>query len=96
MNTETTEAMIAKYKKLQEKRTKLLDDKRRIEAELNARKRALKEALDACRAAGFNPDTLADDIKKLKEVLYVKLNVFEADLADAEEKMKPLLAEIDG
>jgi chaperonin cofactor prefoldin len=88
--------MIAKYKKLQEKRTKLLDDKRRIEAELNARKRALKDALDACRSAGFNPDTLAEDIKKLKEVLYVKLNVFEADLAAAEEKMKPLLAEIDG
>jgi len=90
----TSEEIISKHKELVAKREKLVSNKMKIEAELNSRKRALKEAIDACKAAGFNPDTLGDDIKKLKEILNVKLNVFEADLSTAEDLMKPMLKEI--
>ena len=90
----TTEEIIQKHKDLVAKREKLLTSKITIEAELNSRKRALKDAIEACKSAGYNPDTLAEDIKKLKEVLNVKLNVFEADLTTAEDLMKPMLKEI--
>lgn len=88
------EDLTVKYKRLADKREKLLNSKVKIEAELSARKRALKEALDEARSLGFNPDTLSDDIKKMKEVLFVKLNMLEADLNEAEQKITPLLAKL--
>ena len=91
----TQEDLMTKYKRLVEKRDSLLSNKMKIEAELNARKRSLKDALEACKADGFNPDTLTEDIKRLKEVLYVKLEMFEADLKSAEEQMAPILREIE-
>jgi hypothetical protein len=89
-----SEDLATKYKGLTERRDKLTANKLKLEAELNARKRALKEAIDQCRADGFNPDTLADDIEKLKEVIRVKMDIFEADLKTAEEQISPILKEI--
>lgn len=83
-----------KYQELNSRRETLLASKLKIEAELAARKRALKEAMDECKKLGLNPDTLADDLKTMREVLNVKISVFEADLNSAEEAMKPLLKEI--
>jgi chaperonin cofactor prefoldin len=84
----------AKYKELSAKRETLVTNKMKVDAELAARKRALRDAMEECKKMGFNPDTLAEDIKKMKEVLNVKLSVFEADLVSAEEAIKPLLKEI--
>jgi hypothetical protein len=84
----------AKYKELSTKRETLVTNKMKVDAELAARKRALRDAMEECKKMGFNPDTLAEDIKKMKEVLNVKLSVFEADLVSAEEAIKPLLKEI--
>jgi hypothetical protein len=93
--SDIAETLEAKHKRLTSKRDELMKSKMKIEAELSVRKRALREAMDECRKQGFDPDTLAEDIKKLKEVLSVKLDVFEADLVHAEEQMKPLLKEIE-
>jgi hypothetical protein len=85
-----------KYKELTGKREKLVQTKLKIEAALSERKKNLREAMEECKNLGYNPDTLSEDIKKLKEVLLVKLNMFEADLQSAEEMMAPMLREIDG
>lgn len=82
------------YKDLVQRRDILIQNKYKVEVELNARKRALKEAIDECKKAGFNPDNLIEDIKKTKEVLLTKMEVFSADLSEAENMMKPMLKEI--
>lgn len=94
MTDVSQDEIIKRYKTLSQKRDQLLTDKIKIEAELSARKRSLKEAIDSCKSAGFNPDTLTEDIKKLKEVINVKLDIFEADLKNAEDIMKPMIKEI--
>lgn len=86
--------MITRYKQLQVRKGTLDSNKVKIEAELAVRRRSLKEALDQCRELGLDPDDLDKQIKALKEVITVKLDLFEADLKTAEEQIKPMLAEI--
>jgi len=85
-----------KYKRLSRRRDSLQQDKTRIEAELEARKRALKNQMEAAKREGYNPDNLQEDIRKNEEILALKLDNFEAELADAERVMKPMLEEIKG
>jgi DNA repair exonuclease SbcCD ATPase subunit len=85
-----------KYKRLSRRRDSLQQDKTRIEAELEARKRALKSQMEAAKKEGYNPDNLQEDIRKNEEILALKLDNFEAELADAERVMKPMLEEIKG
>lgn len=85
-----------KYKSLSTRREALQQSKTRIEAELEARKRALKAHMDAAKKDGFDPNTLREDIKRIQEVLAIKLDNFEAELDEAEQKMKPMLDEIKG
>lgn len=51
--------------------------------------------MEECKNHGFNPDTLSDDVKKLKEILVVKLGVCESDLATADSQLSPMLKEIE-
>lgn len=92
---ENAEDIDVRYKRLTEKREALLTQKIKLDAELAARRKALKEIMEECKKNGFDPDTLSEDLKKMKEVLLVKLDVFEADLNDAESQIKPLLKEIE-
>ena len=85
-----------KYKRLSRRRDSLQQDKTRIEAELEVRKRALKNQMEAAKREGYNPDNLQEDIRKNEEILALKLDNFEAELADAERVMKPMLEEIKG
>ena len=73
----------------------IVADKMKIDAEHEARKRALRSVIEECRKAGFNPDTIADEIKKMKEVISVKLYLFEADLASAEDQIRPMMKDIE-
>ena len=73
----------------------LVTSQMKVEAEHEARKRALRSITDDCRKAGFNPDTIADEIKKMKEVISVKLDVFEADLTSAEDQIRPMMKDIE-
>lgn len=66
-----------------------------IEAERDARKRALKALMDECKKElGIDPNDLEDEIKKSKEVLSVKLQIIERDVEAAEKLLNPMLAEI--
>jgi len=86
--------LIKRYEILVSKKDSLMKDKLVLEAELAARKRALKEVMDECREAGYDPDNLADELRKAKEVLSLKLDLFEADLKAASEIITPLMDEI--
>ena len=83
-----------RWKDLTERRDTFVQNKTRVETILDARQKALKEAIAACKAAGLDPDTLVDDIIRAKEVLSLKLDTFSADLASAEEMLAPMLKEI--
>lgn len=89
-----TDDLIKRYEKLTEEREGLLKNKMQLEAELTVRKRALKEVMDECRKAGFDPDNLAEELRKAKEVLALKLDIFESDLKAANEIIEPLMAEL--
>lgn len=80
-----------RYKALSKKREKVQMDKVKVEQELQTRKRALREVLENCKTAGFNPDTLEDDIKKASEVLSLKMDAFENDLVSAENVLNPMI-----
>jgi chaperonin cofactor prefoldin len=84
-----------RYKDYATKREKVLQSKMKLEAALSERKKNLREAMEECKKMGYNPDTLAEDLKKMKEVLLVKLSVCEADLSAAEEQLAPMLKEIE-
>ena len=72
-----------KYKRLSKRRDVLNQDKNRIEAELEARKRALRVQMETAKKEGYNPDSLKDDIRKSEEILALKLDNFEAELDQA-------------
>jgi chromosome segregation ATPase len=90
----TIQELDARYQSLQKRREALMHSKLQIEAELSTRKRSLKEAMEECKKAGFNPDNLQEEIQRLKDVLTVKMDTFEADLDAAETAIKPMLREI--
>lgn len=94
MAESTVEDLERTHKACVQKRQALETAKARVDAELSARKKALKEAMEDCKKDGFNPDTIEQDIKHLKQVVSVKLETFAADLSSAEEQMKPLLKEV--
>lgn len=83
-----------RYKSLSSRREALASNVMKVNAELNARKRALKDAMEECKKAGFDPDKLAEEIKTMKEVLVVKMDIFEAELKAAEDQVRPMLREI--
>jgi chromosome segregation ATPase len=83
-----------RYKELNQRRETLQQSKMRIEAELSSRKRELKNLMKQAEEAGFDPSNLKEDIKRLKQVLTVKLDTFQADLEAAERLIQPMLKEI--
>ncbi len=83
-----------RYKRLVQRRDTLQQNKNRIEAELEARKRNLKAQMEAAKKEGFNPDLLPEEIRRSEEVLILKLDNFEAELDEAERILKPMLEEI--
>lgn len=84
-----------RYKACLAKRERVLQSKLKVEAALSERKKNLREAMEECKKLGYNPDTIADDLKKMKEILLVKLSVFESDLNVADEALAPMLKEIE-
>lgn len=83
-----------RYKTLVRRREALALNKAKVDQELASRKKALKENLEACKAAGFNPETLEDDIKKSTEILSLKLDAFEKDLDSADQILTPMVRDL--
>lgn len=85
-----------RYKEITERIEKAKDGKMKVDAELNTRKRSLKEAMEEAKAAGFDPDSLPTDIQKTKEVLITKMDLIQNDLDRTEERLEPMLRSIEG
>ncbi len=96
MSEPTVQELEAEYKSLVARRDVLAAGIVNVTAEFEARKRSLKEKIAECRKAGLNPDTLDEDIKRMKETLVVKNHVFKSDIEAAEKKLAPMLKEIGG
>lgn len=84
-----------RYKEYLSKREKVMQAKIKIEAALAERKKQLRDTMEECKKLGHNPDTLSEDLKKMKEVLLTKLSICESDLEAAEESILPMLKEIE-
>lgn len=85
----------SRYKEYLTKRERVVQAKMKIEAALTERKKQLRETMEECKKLGYDPDTISDDIKKMKEVLLTKLSICESDLDAAEESIIPMLKEIE-
>lgn len=98
MNLPQSESSIdeleARYKSLLQRGAQVERNKTMIEAELNARKRSLKDAMELAKKEGYNPDNLVEEIRRNKEILMVKLDLYQTELEAAEMAMKPMLQEI--
>jgi chromosome segregation ATPase len=83
------------YKSLSKRSVSCQEDKMKIEAELSSLKRQLKETMDEVRKAGFDPDNLSEELRKAREVLITKMELFSADLDHAENVLKPVVQSIE-
>lgn len=88
------ETLSKKSKDLSALRETLFQGKAAIQAELDARRRALKKLMDDAEAQGFDPNNLKDDLLRKIEVERTKLQVYEGDLETAASVIKPMLEEI--
>ncbi len=89
-------AIEEEYQSLCAKLSVLEKEHSRVSAAAEERKRNLRNDLEECRQAGFNPDTLQQDLQRNREVIITKLGVLNADIAEYGEQLKPLVAEIEG
>lgn len=88
------EELEQRFRTLKARREILINNVQSLTAEHNARKRSLKEALDEAKEKGFNPENMAEELRKCKEILSLKIDNFEADLSSGEDIVKPMLKEI--
>lgn len=84
----------ARYKNLSARKDVLQRNKDKIEAELEARQRSLKNLLDEARKDGYNPANLKEEIQRAEEVLIIKLDNFETELNEAEQSIEPMMKEL--
>lgn len=89
------EEIEARQKQLVARRERFITNKAQVEAELGARKRQLKELMDKVRKEGMDPNTLPEDIRRMKEVLTTKQDMLEAELAAAEKALQPMIDAIE-
>lgn len=88
------EDIIAKYDGCITRRDTLLRNQNQLEAERDARKRALKEIMDEARAAGYDPDKIPEEFQRAKEVALIKVDNFAADLTTGENMLSPILKKL--
>lgn len=92
----SSEEQIRRYKELLDRRASLDKKKTSLMATLQERKRVLKGHIDACKAAGYDPNTLREDLQHMVEVAKVKNDTFAVEIEAGETMIKPMLAEIKG
>ena len=63
---------------------------------LQAKRAELRKLMDETIALGYDPNNLDKEIKKLFEVLSLKIQNFEAEISKAEELLNPMLKEVNG
>jgi hypothetical protein len=86
--------MVTEYEALVTKRDTQSGNKVKLEAELSARKRALKKVMDETREAGYDPDKIQEELQRAYEVVRLKTEVFKAELEEGENIIRPMLKEL--
>jgi hypothetical protein len=94
INDKDIEDIVAKYEALTTKREALSQNKVKLEAELSARKRALKKVMDEATEAGFDPNKIQEELQRSREVLDLKMSNFAAELEEGENMIRPMLKEL--
>lgn len=89
----SVEELESRYKALVQRCSGLEREKNEVEAEIAARRRSLKLAMEQAREEGFDPDALPEDIRRDKEIFASKLDIFETDLDATEKLLRPMIAE---
>ena len=88
------EGIVAQYETLVTKRDNLSQNKVKLEAELSARKRALKKVMDETREAGYDPEKIKEELQRAEEVVRLKMEVFKTELEEGENIIRPMLKEL--
>lgn len=86
--------LINRHNALTQEHKKVSDSISLVKGELNARKNELKRLMDTAREAGVDPNNLSSEVKRLSEVLVVKLDTFEKELKAAKTILDPMVKEI--
>jgi hypothetical protein len=86
--------IIATYEALVNRREALSQSKVKVEAELSARRRALKKVMDETREAGYDPDKIQEELQRAKEVVMLKMENFATELEEGENMIRPMLKEL--
>lgn len=79
-----------KWKILSSKREDLLKRKASIELTYEVRKQQLKNLEDECQQLGFNPETLPQDVEKLRKEVETEMADFEQNLEDVGNKISSI------
>jgi predicted nucleic acid-binding Zn-ribbon protein len=94
INDKDIDNIVAQYEALTSRRETLSQNKVKLEAELSARKRALKKVMDEATEAGYDPNKIQEELQRTKEVLDLKMSNFEAELEEGETMIRPMLKEL--
>lgn len=86
--------LVSRAKDLNTRSSRLRDDRAVILAELEARRRDLKKKITAAQEAGYDPDSMKDDLVRKIDVEKTKQALFESDLQAAEAIIRPMLEEV--
>lgn len=92
--SENIDELIAKHTRLTNDHKKLSNNVSTVNSELLVRKNELKRLMAEIREAGLDPNNLGSEVRRLREVLTVKLNNFESELKDANKIIDPMIREI--
>ena len=90
----TLEELEARHKHLTGRAQALEKSATMIDADLEAHRRALREQIDKCKEAGFDPNDLGNEISRFMEVLALKLDTYEADIKAGESLIAPMMEEL--
>jgi hypothetical protein len=84
-----------RFKRLSQEGAALEKDAALVEAQLEAHKTTLRNLMDECRNdLGVDPNDLPGEIRRMEEVLRIKLDTYESDIKAGQELISPMIAEI--
>ncbi len=86
--------LVANAKALNAKAANVRQAKASVLAELEARRRALRKAMEAAEKAGYDPDNMKAELSRKIEVEKVKQETMASELATSEAILRPMLEEI--
>ena len=79
--------LASKIEQLVERNKKVKEKRAALQGRLQAKKEELARLIEEIKKAGFNPNTLAEDLKQAEAQLEEEVMKFEASLKEVEEAL---------